>query len=307
MVLNCVLRAPINTFYDVTPMGRIVNRFSKDLDSMDSLLPDSMNETLQFVLYNASIVVICTISVEYMAIVFVPAAMAFGFIHRFFNKSSREIKRLEGVSRSPLYSLFEETLQGLSSIRAYNRSNRWLSIRLDLLCTVIILAVGVLAVVLADNHRAGQGGGVDENLVGLALLYSMQLTGLLQYTVRLVTECENNMTSVERLLAYTSIPSEAASELPSDPSPEEWPSHGEIVIRQLSMRYRPGLPLVLNNLNITIAGGSKVGICGRTGSGKSSLLMALCRIIEPEEGSSVCIDGIDTLAMGLRCLRSSFT
>ena len=324
--LQAVLRAPINLYFDITPMGRILNRFSKDLDAIDSLLPDNIMQSLQNGLTVISILVLCIISSYYFVIILFPIAALFIYIHGFFRKSSREIKRLEGVSRSPVYSLFEEVLQGLSTIRAFGRqqqlmdkhylmvdsnsrcyflfwmASRWLALRLDIVSSLVVLSVALLSVIAVDT-----GGAIDPSVFGLALVYSLQLTGLLQWTVRMFVEMENNMTAVERLSAFSKIPSEAANELKSDPNQHEWPTVGKVEICNLSMRYRPGLPLVLKSLSAFIPGGSKVGICGRTGSGKSSLMLALFRLVEPEAGSSIYVDDVDIMGIGLRALRSSLT
>jgi len=245
-----------------------------------------------------------------------------------------------------VYSLFTEVLLGLSTIRSYAKENeflqrhfevsdangkcyflfwmasRWLAVRIDALANLVILFVGVIAVLMRDLKAP-----VDSNMLGLALVYALQLTGLLQWTVRVVIETENNMTAVERLAAFGDIESEAprTTELDRDLS-GDWPERGEIVIRNLHMRYREGLELVLRGVDLSIPAGSKVGICGRTGSGitqpptinsslsfhiytigKSSLMLAMFRIVEPLEGSSIEIDGVDALKMGLEKLRSNMT
>lgn len=295
-LLHNVIAAPINLYFDITPLGRILNRFSKDLDSMDSLLPDFFLQNIQNSFHVLSIVVVCIISVPYIAILLVPLGIIFFLLQNFYRKTSRELKRLEGVTRSPVYSLFSEMLQGLPTIRAYGRqkqfmhrhhqransnmvhffafwmASRWIAIRLDLVGNMIVLAVGLIAVIMTD-----EGVGVNPNLLGLSLVYSLQLTGLLQWTVRVAIETENNMTAVERLLAFSKIPSEAANLTPHDP--ENWPSQGNVVLRDVSLRYRPGLNCVLKNVNLAVEGGHKVGVCGRTGAGKSSLMLALFRIV----------------------------
>jgi ABC-type multidrug transport system fused ATPase/permease subunit len=271
------------------------------------------------------------------------------------------------MSRSPMYSLFNEVLNGLITIRAYEKqdafiarffeladhqtrnffvfyySNRWLAIRLD---SFVLLSVALLATGLATA-----GNIVNGNYLGLALVYALQLTGLLQWTVRIATETETNMTSVERLLQFNSIQPEeiwVSNEewvetirqdssdilkerrgverpivegvpkyviLPRNGSEEpdatiqlmHWPTHGNIDIINLRMRYRPELGLVLKGLNIFVPGGKRVGICGRTGAGKSSLMLALFRIVQFEKGSRVLVDGRDISEISLAELRSSLT
>jgi ABC-type multidrug transport system fused ATPase/permease subunit len=185
ILLTSVLSAPVNTYFDVTPMGRILNRFSKDLDSMDSLLPDFLLQAIQNIFQIISIICVCLSSSAYFVVLFIPISFMFYYIQSYFRKSSRELKRLESIARSPMYSLFGEILQGHSTIRAYGRienftrkffevtdlqvgnffvfwmANRWLALRLDVVSNLIVFAVAILAVVITDN-----GGGIDANLLG---------------------------------------------------------------------------------------------------------------------------------------------
>ncbi len=195
-----VFAAPINTYFDVTPLGRILNRFSKDLDVVDCQLPDFFLNMLQNTFHVSSVLALCIASTPYFTIIFGPLAILFYFIQEFYRKTSRELKRLDAVSRSPLYTLFGETLVGLSTIRAYAKEeiflekhhktsdenakhffifwscSRWLAMRLDFISNVVVLAVGLIAVVMVNL-----GVGVSDNLLGLALVYSLQLAGLLQW------------------------------------------------------------------------------------------------------------------------------
>jgi ATP-binding cassette, subfamily C (CFTR/MRP), member 1 len=195
-----VFAAPINTYFDVTPLGRILNRFSKDLDVIDCLLPDFFLNMLQNMCHVLSVLGLCVASTPYFAIIFAPLAIIFYFIQEFYRKTSRELKRLDAVSRSPLYTLFGETLVGLPTVRAYGREeifmekhhetsdrngknffifwccSRWLAMRLDLISTVVVTAVGLIAVIMVNR-----GVGVSDNILGLALVYSLQLAGLLQW------------------------------------------------------------------------------------------------------------------------------
>jgi ATP-binding cassette subfamily C (CFTR/MRP) protein 1 len=367
MLLLRILRAPINTYFDVTPLGRIINKFSKDLDNMDSLLPDFFVNNLQNGFQCLFIFIVCITATPFMLFVLGPAMLVFYRYQRYFRQTSRELKRLDAMSRSPMYSLFTEVLNGLITIRAYRQqsafverffaladqqsrnffvfyfSNRWLAIRLDLLSSLILMAVALLTTGLATA-----GNIINPNYLGLALVYSLQLTGLLQWTVRIATETETNMTSVERLLAFKSVqpeetwltneqwmttieeaigvhPDNKQAEVDKDKGYElvglngkprnhdstysvgHWPTEGHIMFRNLRMRYRPELGLVLKGLNLTVPGGKRIGICGRTGAGKSSLMLALFRIVQVEAGSSVIIDGRDINDVSLCELRSSLT
>jgi len=233
-------------------------------------------------------------------------------------RTSRELKRLDSISKSPIFAHFSETLSGLSIIRAYKRitmfveenehklnenakayfslfaSNRWLAIRLEF--------IGYSVVTLAALFAVFGKGTINPGLAGLAMSYSLSLTGLLNMAVRMSAEVENQLVSVERFMEYTSLPSEAP-ETSSRAVPPEWPAEGKIDFENVSMRYRPELPLVLKNVSFAVKPQEKIGVVGRTGSGKSSMVLALFRIIELAEGS-VVVDGIDIKTLGLNDARS---
>jgi len=320
ILLNNVLRAPINLFFDVTPAGRIINRISSDLDKVDNRLPETTFNFLSNLFQVVSIFVLCSVASPFFILFLVPIMTLFIAVGRYFAKSSRELKRMESVSRSPLYSNFGETLAGMSTIRAFAlqanvlRKNvhlidtndraflifwmaaRWLAFRLDLLVTSLQLSVAILAVAVGD--------ALDPSLIALALVYVMQLSGMLQFTVRLAVEVDNFFTSVERLgFLARSIPQER-DDASSDPPPLSWPTIGEIEFDHVSMSYRPGLDLVLKEVSFKIKGGESVGIAGRTGAGKSSLTTTLFRIVDPLANGKILIDGMDISKVGLRELRS---
>lgn len=347
-ILKGVFDAPINLYFDVTPLGRILNRFSRDLDSLDSILPDFFLQNLQNIFQVLFIIIVCISSSAFFVIILIPIAVLFYYVQSYFRKSSREIKRLDSISRSPVYSQFGEVLNGLQTIRAYglqilfksryfnlvdlqNRNffsfwmaSRWLALRLDIIGVMIIFVVTLLAVSLTN----ASGTTVNPNYLGLALTYSLQLTGLLQWTVRVTIETESNMTSVERLLVFGEIIGENKNDIISDEALKEaylmqqkenlfpnsnenesdvWPFKGHLVVSNLQLRYRPELDLVLRGVNFSVPGGSKLGVVGRTAAGKSSLMLALFRIVEPEEGSLISIDGTDIMSMNLHQLRSHIT
>jgi len=322
-IFKAVLRAPVNLFFDVTPTGEILNRFAADLDHVDKDLPDHGQQFLQNSLYVVAAVVVCALSSVYFLIVLVPIFAIYALTQSYYRRSSRELKRLEGITRSPIFSHFQETLNGLPCIRAYdmqasftkvaeeqiNRNNaiffyfqmtsRWLAFRLDSIGVIIFVTVAAFALFLPQENSAE-----NAEVIGLALVYSLQITGLLQWTVRTFIETENHMTAVERLQHYNqNIPAEQPSVSTEHPVSASWPDKGEINIEGLKLRYRPGLPLVLKGVNLSIRSKEKIGVVGRTGSGKSSLILALFRLVEAESGS-ITIDGHDIAVLGLHDLRS---
>uniref|UniRef100_A0A8C2BRL5 ATP-binding cassette sub-family C member 5 n=1 Tax=Cyprinus carpio TaxID=7962 RepID=A0A8C2BRL5_CYPCA len=312
-----ILGSPMS-FFDTTPTGRLVNRFSKDQDEVDAVLPFNMENFLQFCLIvTFTILTICVVF-PYLLIAVGVLAIIFATILYVFQRSIRQMKRMENVSRSPWISLTTSTIQGLSTIHAYDKrkqyieqfkmlsdtnsnhfmlfncGTRWLSFWLDFLSATVTLIVA-LFVFMSNSTRC---------LSTFLAFLSLQLTGILQFVVRLSTEVEAKFTSVERLLEYiTNCVSEGPRSVKDANTSAGWPQEGTITFQKYSMRYRDNTPIVLNNLHINIKPGEKVGIVGRTGSGKSSLGVALFRLAEPAEGT-IFIDNVDICKLGLRDLRS---
>uniref|UniRef100_A0A8C4NL06 ABC-type glutathione-S-conjugate transporter n=1 Tax=Eptatretus burgeri TaxID=7764 RepID=A0A8C4NL06_EPTBU len=320
VLLSNNLCAPLY-FFDVTPLGRIINRFSKDIYVVDEVL---MPIFLMFIgtSFNCiSTFVVVMVTTPIFGLVMLPMAVLFFFVQRFYVASSRQLKRLESVSRSPIYSHFSETVMGASVIRAYGEqacfvgrndflvddnhrsyytsitANRWLAVRLEAVGNCVVLFASVFAVFYRDTLSPG--------LVGLSITYALQVTMSLSWMVRMSSELETNIVAVERIKEYAETPTEAPW-LESKRPPDGWPSEGRLEFHKYSVRYRQGLDLVLKNLSFNICGGEKIGIVGRTGAGKSSLALCLFRMIEAAEGK-ICIDDLDISTIGLGDLRSRLT
>ncbi|KAG0347607.1 hypothetical protein BG004_007368 [Podila humilis] len=323
-MLHGVLRSPMR-FFDTTPMGRILNRFSKDQSTIDEVLPRSFAGYSRTLFQVASVLVVVTLSSPSFVIVIIPFGLVYLWLQRYYLATSREIRRLDSVSRSPVFAHFQETLGGISTIRAYRQQhrfiegnehrldqnlrayypsiagNRWLAFRLESLSSVIIFGSAFFAVLALSRNQ-----DVDPGLVGLSLTYALSITQTLNWMVRQYTEIESNIVSVERLQEYVELEPEAPEIIDSNRPPQEWPAEGRVDFVDYETRYREGLDLVLRGVTCSIRSHEKIGICGRTGAGKSSLTLALFRIIESVKGQ-IFVDGIDIATLGLYDVRSRFS
>ncbi|KAL5244983.1 hypothetical protein ACI65C_012393 [Semiaphis heraclei] len=316
-----IFKNPLSLF-DTTPIGRILNRVSKDIDTIDNVLPLMISSFLTVTVSVIGTLIVISYSTPIFAVVIIPIAIIYCIIQRFYVATSRQLKRLESVSRSPIYSHFSETIAGATSIRAYGVeskftlqsdqtvdfnqmcyypnivANRWLAVRLETIGNFIIFFSSVFSVLGRDILSPG--------IVGLSVSYALQITQILNWLVRMTSEVETNIVAVERINEYGETPQEAPWDVPSNLPPKEWPTRGEIQFKNLKVRYREGLDLVLKGLDILVEGGQTVGIVGRTGAGKSSLTLSLFRIVEAAEGS-ILIDGVDISKIGLHTLRNRLT
>ncbi|XP_019430887.1 PREDICTED: ABC transporter C family member 2-like isoform X2 [Lupinus angustifolius] len=321
-MLHSILRAPM-VFFHTNPLGRIINRFAKDQGDIDRSVAPFVNMFLgqMFQLFSTFVLIGIVSTMSLWAIM--PLLVLFYGAYLYYQSTAREVKRLDSVSRSPVYAQFGEALNGLSSIRAYKAydrmayingksvdnnirftlvnmgGNRWLGIRLETLGGIMIWFTATFAVL--QNGRA-ENQQEFASTMGLLLSYALNITTLLTSVLRLASLAENSLNAVERIGTYTDLPSEAPSIIDDSRPPPGWPSSGSIRFEDVVLRYRPELPPVLHGLTFTIFPTDKVGIVGRTGAGKSSMLNALFRIVELERGR-ILIDDCDIAKFGLADLR----
>ncbi|XP_073949375.1 multidrug-Resistance like Protein 1 isoform X3 [Choristoneura fumiferana] len=318
-LLDNVLKAPLQ-FFEVTPLGRILARFSKDVDVVDEDLPTEATDVLYCVFEVLGTLVVISVSTPIFLTVILPVGILYYIIQRFYVSTSRQLKRLESVSRSPIYSHFGESITGASTIRAYgvaqrfveesergvdhNQScyypsciaNRWLAVRLETIGNFIIFFAALFAVLGRDS--------VDPGIVGLSVSYALQITQTLNWLVRMTSEVETNIVAVERIKEYAETDQEAVWTVANGPG-STWPETGALQLEGLTLGYRAGEP-ALRGVTCAVAPRDKLGIVGRTGAGKSTLTLGLFRIVEAMSGK-IMIDGIDIATIGLHQLRSRIT
>ncbi|KAJ3384810.1 hypothetical protein HDU92_003409 [Lobulomyces angularis] len=318
-LLETVLGAPMR-FFETTPIGRVLNRFSRDIRGCDMEVMGALGFFCQTFFQIINIVIIVSFASPVFLLFVIPTLTLYRYVARSYLNTSRELKRLESVSRSPIFSQFSETLTGASTIRAYGHesrfmklaesrvdenhraffylwvSNRWLCLRTDIISACVVFASGFA--IFYGNIGAGAAG--------LTLTYSLEFTEALLWVVRMHADMEMNMNSVERIQEYSCIEQEPPAIIENQRPPSNWPSAGEVEVKDLVIRYAPELPAVLKKISFSTKKFEKIGVVGRTGAGKSTLSLAFFRILPLSEGS-ISIDGIDISNIGLRDLRSRLT
>ncbi|GAA5952785.1 hypothetical protein JCM21900_005802 [Sporobolomyces salmonicolor] len=313
-----VLRAPMS-FFDTTPQGRIMNRFSKDIDTIDNILSDSFRMFISTASSVVGSIILIAIVQHWFLLVVAGVFCLYGFAASFYRQSARELKRLDNLLRSSLYAHFSETLSGLATVRAYgelpkflkqnenyldieNRAyyltvinQRWLGLRLDIFGALLTFAVAMFSQATAKSISPAQ--------TGLVLSYILTTVQACSWMVRQGAEVENDMNSIERVLHYAhKLDAEAPAVIEDSRPPQDWPAQGAIKFKNVVMSYRPGLPPVLKGLSLSVGAGERIGVVGRTGAGKSSIMMTLFRIVELTSGE-IEVDGIDISKIGLADLR----
>ena len=339
--LYSTLHSPMD-FFVANPKGRVLNRFAKDQNIMDEALPVTLFDCVQCILFCIASVLLVCISIPLLTLMFPFVFYHFYVCREKYMRSSREIKRIEAITRSPIYAEFLSTIEGLSTLRAYRlekratatfnkhvdlngrawfsflMASRWLGFRLDMQCFFILIVTAIAAVAIRQNSD------IDVGLLGFALVYILALSGLFQWAVRQSAEVETQMTSVERISEYMKLPPEPGyakgqkaiaygNEMQA--SYRKIPDSDQSEQQRLSIKaenfelidftstYRIDLQPVLKQINLSIPAGFKVGVCGRTGSGKSSLLLAILRL-NLITGGDMRINGRSMLEMELETARS---
>ncbi|XP_027503762.1 canalicular multispecific organic anion transporter 1 [Corapipo altera] len=319
-LLSNILHVPMS-FFDTTPIGRIVNRFAKDIFTVDETIPTSFRTWLSCFMGIISTLITICLATPFFALIIIPLSIFYYFVLRFYIATSRQLRRLDSVTRSPIYSHFGETVSGLSVIRAYGHqerfmqhnetimdinqksvyswiiSNRWLAIRLEFVGSLVVFFSALLAVISKNTLEGG--------IVGLSVSSALSVTQTLNWLVRTSSELETNIVAVERIHEYMKVKNEAPWVTGKRP-PRGWPSKGEIQFIDYKVRYRPELDLVLQGITCNIGSTEKVGVVGRTGAGKSSLTNCLFRVLEAA-GGKILIDEVDIATIGLHDLRKNLT
>ncbi|KAF9584468.1 hypothetical protein BGW38_006357 [Lunasporangiospora selenospora] len=320
-LLSQILNAPVR-FFDTTPLGRIMNRFTKDVETIDQeVAPIASNLMFDFLGTLTVVMVITYVTPQFLIPAFVISIM-FVIMATLYLRSSRELKRIESITKSPIFSHFGESLSGVATIRAYGQEkrfmhenldlldehnrpffylwvcNRWLSIRVDVLSALVAFFAGFLIIINREN--------IDAPTAGLSLSYSLTFTDHVLWLVRLYSNNEMNMNSVERIGEYMNLPQEPPAVIEGSRPPPGWPNNGEIEVENLVMQYSPEDPPVIRNVSFHVNPREKIGIVGRTGAGKSTLAVAFFRFMELTSGK-ITVDNVDISKLGVHDLRSSLT
>nr|XP_026484669.1 probable multidrug resistance-associated protein lethal(2)03659 [Vanessa tameamea] len=320
LMFECISLSPMSFFHS-NPSGRILNRFSKDMGSVDELLPQAMLDSFQILLNLIGVIIVILMTEVALLIPIATALIIFYIFRLIYVRTTGAIKRLEGITRSPVFGHVNATILGLPTIRSYGAElllaqefdrhqdlhsaawylfiscSRAFGYFLDVICLLFIICVTFTCLMKTD---------IEGSNVGLIITQSISLTGIFQWGMRQSAEMENQMTSVERVLEYTKLPIESSlSTSPDEKPPVGWPSEGGIHFNNLSLKYTPDGANVLNNLEFKIMPQKKIGIVGRTGAGKSSIIQALFRLAYLE--GTISIDSIDITSIGLKYLRQKIS
>ncbi|KAL3689443.1 hypothetical protein R1sor_015752 [Riccia sorocarpa] len=318
-LMTSIFNSPLS-FFDSTPLGRILSRVSSDLQILDNDVPMAFGFTLSSTM-NAVTTLVVTAFVTWQTLIgIIPVILINRWLQHYYLTSARQLMRINATSKSPIVNHFGETIAGTTTIRAFRRekefkeknqqhinhnnapyfymisANEWLVQRLDVLCTCLLCLCALVMVILP-------AGTFEPGFAGLVLTYGLTLNIVMVVSVTNQCILANNVISMERVKQYMFNEPEAPAVIQGSRPPENWPSQGTIEINNLQVRYRPNTPLVLRGITCTIDGGQRVGVVGRTGSGKTTLISSLFRLVEPS-GGSILLDGLNISTIGLHDLRS---
>ncbi|KAJ7980275.1 ABC transporter C family member 4 [Quillaja saponaria] len=320
-MLHSILHAPMS-FFDTTPSGRILSRASGDQLNLDLPIPMFMSMIVVAYFTLLSIIFVTCQNAWPTVFLLFPLGLLNIWYRGYYLASSRELTRLDSITRAPVIHHFSESITGVMTIRGFrkqsifckenidrvnanlrmdlhnNGNNEWLGLRLELIGNLFLCITTMFMIFLPSTI-------IRPENIGLSLSYGLSLNSVLFICVYMTCSIENQMVSVERIKQFTNIPSEAPWRITNRLPPKNWPSRGNIELKNLQVRYRPNTPLVLKGLSLSIQGGEKIGVVGRTGSGKSTLIQVFFRLVEPS-GGQIIIDGINICTLGLHDLRSRF-
>ncbi|KAL3517448.1 hypothetical protein ACH5RR_020037 [Cinchona calisaya] len=320
-ILHSILHAPVS-FFDTTPSGRILSRASNDQTNIDIFVPLFTNFFISTYFTLFGIIIITCQNAWPTVFLFIPLGWLNYWFRGYYLATSRELTRFDSITKAPVIHHFSESIAGFITIRCFRKQerfrqenvnrvnsnlrmdfhnygcNEWLGFRLELMGSFILCISALFMIVLP-------GTIIKSENVGLSLSYGLSLNSVLFSAINSSCSLENKMVSVERIKQFTNIPSEAQWKKEDLLPPPEWPNRGNIELIDLQVRYRPNTPLVIKGITLTIKGGEKIGVVGRTGGGKSTLVLVFFRLVEPS-GGRIIIDGIDISTLGLHDLRSRF-
>ncbi|KAF5201130.1 ABC transporter ATP-binding protein/permease VMR1 [Thalictrum thalictroides] len=318
-MIHAIFRAPI-AFFDTTPSSQILSRSSTDQNTVDINIPYRLAGLVFALIQLLSVIILmCLVAWQIFPLFLAILAISVWY-EAYYIKTSRELARMKETRKSPILHHFSESVAGASIIRCFNQESRfleqnkkliddysrltfynsatieWLCVRINFLFSLGFFFVLVILVSLPKE-------AINPSMAGLAATYGLSLNVLQAWVIWNICNVENKMISVERILQFSNIPSEAPLEIEGCIPHRDWPMNGTIDIENLHVRYSPSLPMILKGINCTIPGNKKIGVVGRTGSGKSTLIQALFRVVEASDGR-IMIGGVDISNLGLHDLRS---
>jgi ATP-binding cassette subfamily C (CFTR/MRP) protein 1 len=334
-LMENMMKAPMS-FFDTTPIGRIMNRFTRDIEIIDMKIAESSLMVINLIFNVLSTIVMVCIAAPYLTAIFPVLLFAFFHLYKYYTQTVRGIKRLEGIGRSPMMSLMGEVIGGLSSIRAYGMADalraehlrrvrvamrppyvtrlaqRWLATRTEFLGSFVIISTSIFAVATVTNDTSSWNVSTEPSVVALALTFALSTTNAITFLTRMLGEIESDMSSTERVKEYAgSIPKESDVVYGTGPDAvtapaSGWPSPATVEFRDVSLRYREDKPLVLKDVSFKVEAAQRVGVVGRTGSGKSTVMLALFRMVEACSGG-IFLGGVSTRDVTLSDLREAIT